>query len=102
MSLVVEINNDQTEEPEIIAIGRLNKLHGVNVAEFDLLVRDDYQGQGIGTELLQRLVTIGKKEGLEGIEGEILRDNRAMQMIAAKVGFSLYKTADFVKVELEL
>jgi acetyltransferase len=25
-----------------------------------------------------------------------------MQMIAAKVGFSLYKTADFVKVELEL
>ena len=102
MSLVVEINNDQTEEPEIIAIGRLNKLHGVNVAEFDLLVRDDYQGQGIGTELLQRLVTIGKKEGLEGIEGEILRDNRAMQMIAAKVGFSLHKTADFVKAELEL
>lgn len=102
MTLVVEINKDQTEEPEIIAIGRLNKLHGVNVAEFDLLVRDDYQGQGIGTELLQRLVTIGKKEGLEGIEGEILRDNRAMQMIAAKVGFSLYKTADFVKAELEL
>jgi hypothetical protein len=25
-----------------------------------------------------------------------------MQMIAAKVGFSLYKTADFVKAELEL
>jgi acetyltransferase len=37
MSLVVEINNDQTEEREIIAIRRLNKLHGVNVAEFDLL-----------------------------------------------------------------
>jgi acetyltransferase len=72
------------------------------VAEFDLLVRDDYQGQGIGTELLQRLVTIGKKEGLDGIEGEILRDNRAMQMIAAKVGFSLHKTPDFVKAELEL
>jgi acetyltransferase len=52
MSLVVEINKDQTEEREIIAIGRLNKLHGVNVAEFDLLVRDDYQGQGISTELL--------------------------------------------------
>jgi acetyltransferase len=34
------------------------------------------------------LISIGKKEGLEGIEGEILRDNRAMQMIARlKWGF---------------
>jgi len=56
----------------------------------------------IKVRVLQRLVTIGKKEGLDGIEGEILSDNRAMQMIAAKVGFSLYKTADFVKAELEL
>ena len=48
------------------------------------------------------MINIGKKEGLEGIKGKILSDNRAMQMIAAKVGFSLHKTADFVKVELEL
>jgi acetyltransferase len=102
MALVVEINNPKTEELAIIAIGRLNKLHGVNAAEFDLLVGDDYQGHGLGTELLQRLVTIGKKEGLDRIEAEILRNNRAMQTVAAKVGFSLQKTPDFVKAELDL
>jgi acetyltransferase len=102
MALVGEINHPETGEPEIIGIGRLNKLHGVNGAEFDLLIRDDYQGQGLGTALLQRLVTIGKKEGLERIEAEILSDNRAMQSVAAKVGFSLQKTPDFVKAELDL
>jgi acetyltransferase len=102
MALVGEINHPETGEAEIIGIGRLNKLHGVNGAEFDLLIRDNYQGQGLGTALLQRLVTIGKKEGLERIEAEILSDNRAMQTIAAKVGFSLHKTPDFVKAELDL
>jgi acetyltransferase len=102
MALVVEINNLETGKREIIGLGRLNKLHGVNGAEFDLLVSDNHQGNGIGTELLQRLVNIGKKEGLNYIEAEILSDNRAMQIVAAKVGFSLHKTPDFVKVELDL
>ncbi|MCZ8038960.1 MAG: hypothetical protein ACK47N_08890 [Microcystis sp.] len=48
------------------------------------------------------MINIGKKEGLEGIKGKILRDSGAMQTIATKVGFSLHKTADFVKAELEL
>jgi acetyltransferase len=42
------------------------------------------------------------KEGLERIEAEILSDNRAMQIIATKVGFSLHKTPDFVQAELDL
>jgi acetyltransferase len=74
----------------------------VNEAEFDLLIGDGYQGQGLGTELLRRLVKIGREEGLEKIQAEILRENRSMQRVAEKAGFLLQQTMDFVKAEMEL
>ncbi|MEG3436403.1 bifunctional acetate--CoA ligase family protein/GNAT family N-acetyltransferase [Pannus brasiliensis CCIBt3594] len=97
MALIVE-----SGDREMLGLGRLNKLHGVNEAEFDLLVSDAYQGHGLGTELLRRLVRIGREEGLERISAEILRENRSMQKVAEKVGFSLHRTGDSVKAELEL
>jgi len=46
---------------EMLGVGRLTPLHGPGDAEFALLVRDDVQGQGLGTELLRRLVDIGRR-----------------------------------------
>jgi acetyltransferase len=89
MALVVERKEPATGEPEIIAVGRLSKLHGVNAAEFALLVADDYQQQGFGTELLRRLIAIGRDEGLDRIGSEILLANTAMQRICQRLGFQL-------------
>ncbi len=89
IALVVERVDPVSGQPEIIAVGRLSRVHGVNAAEFAIVVSDRCQGQGIGTELLKRLVRIGRDEKLERITGTILPENREMQHVARKAGFTV-------------
>jgi len=91
MALVVERRDPETGEPEIMAVGRLSRTPGVQEpeAEFAMLVNDRYQRQGLGSELLPRLLQIGRDEGLKRITAEILPENRGMQIIAAKHGFTV-------------
>jgi acetyltransferase len=92
MALVADHKNPETGEHEMIAVGRLSKLHGVNEAEFSLLVSDRYQHQGLGTELLRRLLTVARDEKLQVVSAQILPDNTAMQRICEKVGFTLKRS----------
>src|SRR4029077_17719346 len=77
----------ETEEEEILGVGRLIKVHGVNEAEFAIVISDQLQGQGLGTHLLKLLLDIGCQEGLERIFGHILPDNYSMQRVCRKLGF---------------
>jgi acetyltransferase len=71
IALVVERKKVKNDAREIIAVGRLSKARGLNEAEFALLVSDDWQHLGVGTELLKRLVRIGRDEKLERITAVI-------------------------------
>ena len=102
MALVAERQHPQTGAPEIIAVGRLNKSHGKNEAEFAILIGDQFQRQGLGTELLSRLVQIGRQEKLSRIIGHILLDNRGMQRICEKLGFHLHHDHQEKQVEAEI
>ncbi len=104
MALVVERPDRATGAPEILAVGRLTKLRGHGLGEFAVLVSDAVQGSGIGTELLKRLVQVGRDEGLRCITGDILAENREMQHVSKKVGFRLEPTEDaqIVRAVLEL
>jgi acetyltransferase len=90
------------ETQEIIAVGRLSKLHGVNEAEFSMLVSDLFGRHGLGTELLRRLLQVGRDEKLERVKADILFENRAMQRICEKVGFRLHRAPDLVQAEIDL
>ena len=65
IALVAETTEPKTGRREILGVGRLSKVHGANEAEFALLVSDRCQKQGLGTELLKRLVQIGREEKLD-------------------------------------
>ncbi len=89
MALVADRKNPQTSEHEIVGIARLSKLHGKDEAEFAMLISDRFQCQGLGTQLLRRLLEVGRDEKLQYITAEILSENRAMQHICEKLGFRL-------------
>jgi acetyltransferase len=74
---------------EILGVGRWIRTYGYKEAEFALLVTDRCQGKGLGTELLSRLVEIGRRENLERISGDILTENMPMQRVCERVGFTL-------------
>ncbi len=71
----------------IVGVGRLTKLHWSEEAEFALLVSDRIQGRGLGSELLRRLVEIGRAERLRRIVGYISAENPQMLQLATRLGF---------------
>jgi acetyltransferase len=89
IALVGIQNAPETNEDEIIGVGRLIKLHAINDAEFAIVVSDQWQGHGLGTRFLELLLDIGRQEGVEHIIGQILPDNYAMQRLCKKLGFAL-------------
>ncbi|MEC4813143.1 MAG: bifunctional acetate--CoA ligase family protein/GNAT family N-acetyltransferase [Scytonema sp. PMC 1069.18] len=104
MALVADHTNPETGQHQILAVGRLSKLHGKNEAEFAMLVSDPFQCKGLGTELLQRLIQVGRDENLERISAEILSENHGMQRVSEKLGFRISRSAEasVVKAELNL
>jgi acetyltransferase len=89
MALVAEWKDPKTGRTEIVGAGRLTKLHGLGEAEFSLLIGDRFQGRGLGTTLLRRLVEIGREEGVGRITAEIHPENLAMQKVCERLGFRL-------------
>ncbi len=89
MALVAERRNPETGKPEILAVGRLSKLHGANEAEVAFLVSDAFQHHGLGTELLRRLIQVGRDEKVERIVGYQLPENHAMRRVFERLGFQL-------------
>jgi acetyltransferase len=104
MALVVLRNNPQTLQPEILAVGRLIKIHSSKEAEFAVLVSDSWHHRGLGFELLKRLVDIGRDEKMNRIFGEILPENLDMIRVCDKLGFRRHFSADegVVRAEIEL
>lgn len=88
IALVVEAR-DADGQPAILAVGRLMKLRGGTEAEFALLVSDASQHQGLGTELLRRLVRIGRDEKLTRIVATIDVENHDMQTVSRRAGFTV-------------
>ncbi len=89
IALVAELPPADGRARQIIGVGRLSKLHGLDEAEFAILISDAWQKQGLGTELLKRLVQIGRDERLARITAIILPDNHAMRQVSKKAGFKI-------------
>jgi acetyltransferase len=102
MALVAEYHNPQTEQHEIIGVGRLIKAHGANEAEFAILVTDQFQRKGLGAELLRRLIQFGQDEKLKRFTGDIDLENHGMQEVCRKLGFHLHYSPEEHLMSAEL
>ena len=81
---------DEGSEERIIAVGRYNVLPSdPDEAEFAIVVQDDYQGRGIGAEILRHLVHIARLQGVRVIVGYILYDNSHMRALLRKSGLEV-------------
>ena len=104
MALVADRKNPETGEHEILGVGRLIKIRGTEDAEFALVVSDRFQGLGLGTELVSRLLQVGRDENIDRIFGDILPENAEMQRICEKLGFKKTYSVNesLIRVETDL
>ena len=94
MALVAERKDPSTGVRDILGIGRLTGLREGDAPEFAVLVSDQVQGRGLGTELLRRLVEVGRSEGVTTITGYIAPENIAMQTVSKNLGFEIRYSQD--------
>jgi acetyltransferase len=93
--LVAVHRNSHSSKFEIVGVVRLNKIRGQNKeAEIAVLIADAFQKQGLGLELLQRIVQVARDEKLHKVSSEMLGDNLAMQLISKRLGFRFHSLAD--------
>jgi acetyltransferase len=104
IALVAEHKDSKTGERKILCVGRLSKEPGTDTSQFAILIVDQRQRQGLGTELLRRLVEIGREEKLKSITAGILPENVGMQAVCKKLKFKLKQsdTEDMIHAEIEL
>jgi acetyltransferase len=102
MALVAVRRDAKTQAGQIIGVGRLTRHRTHPQAEFALLISDQFQGHGLGTELLSRLVQIGRDEGLKRIVGYVLPENRGMLRVAERVGFRIKRSMDMAEAIIDL
>ena len=70
-----------------IAVGRYAPTGTEGVAEFAVVVADDWHGHGIASELMRFVITAAAVGGIKSLEGLVLRENTAMLALARKLDF---------------
>ena len=82
--LMATVREDFSEK--VIGVGEWHlDPHDITQADFALLVSDEWQSQGIGTLLLNRLVELTKRRGVMTLHSEILSTNRAMRKVLSRL-----------------
>jgi len=73
----------------VIGLAQYSKDERDRTAELALVVRDDYQCQGVGTILHIYMTSIAKKRGLVGFRAEVLEGNLPALKLIKKMGFEM-------------
>jgi acyl-CoA hydrolase/RimJ/RimL family protein N-acetyltransferase len=92
----------EEESEKIVGMGQYFNNEAIHYAEVAFVIRDDYQGQGIGRELLTYLTYLAKKEGLLGFTAEVLAENRPMLHLFETMGFDIQREVDQGVYEMKL
>jgi acyl-CoA synthetase (NDP forming)/GNAT superfamily N-acetyltransferase len=86
---------------EIVAVGRYIRLGDAPAAEVAFVVRDDHQGRGLGSILLEHLAAAARESGIERFEAEVLVENRTMLRVFRDAGYQIRREFDHGVVHLE-
>jgi len=77
-----------TDTEELIGIGRIDASPGSGVAELGVTIADAWQGRGVGSVLMNRLIEAARKRGFTSLVAEVLPRNARMQRLLRRHGFA--------------
>ncbi len=89
--VILAVVENEHQHQDIVGIGQYGVDESTHVAEVAVVVRDDMQGLGIGSELLSYLTMLAKRQGLLGFTAEVLVENKPMMHLFEQGGFDIEK-----------
>jgi GNAT superfamily N-acetyltransferase len=72
-----------------VAMARYDVDPATQLADIAFVVRDEWQGRGLGTLLMRRMTEIGRARGLAGFTADVLATNKPMLLVFSKSGSSV-------------
>ncbi len=97
MIATVEIDGEE----QAIGIGEVNRLGEGIPVEVGLVVRDDFQQQGVGRALVSELREFGKNYGITSWQAVVQTENRGVLDFARKLGVAFNSKWDRGLIELK-
>ena len=86
----------------ILAMAHLMYVLDPGVAEVAFLVEDAWQGRGLGRELTELLLAMGRERGLVELRASVLSENARMRRLLASLGGRVRATNDHAVDEIRL
>lgn len=86
----------------IVGVGQYGLNRDMNTADIALAIRDQYQNQGLGIELIRYLTYLAKRKGLLGFTAEVLVGNQPVFRLFDKMGFDVQKRNESGVFEMKL
>ncbi len=77
---------------EIVGSAHFVRVPGSDRAEAAVVVRDDRQGEGIGTHLLRRLADLAREQGIRVLYAYVQPDNERVLRLVRKARYPLQTT----------
>jgi RimJ/RimL family protein N-acetyltransferase len=90
------------EKETIVGLGQYEVNRDLHTAEVAIVVRDEYQGKGVGTEILSYLTYLARMQGLLAFTAEVLVENKPMIVLFEKMGFDIEKRREEGVYEMRL
>lgn len=88
VALVAELEGDLERQP--VGVGRFVRSNDQpEHCEFAITVADEFQGRGIGTALLKRLVECARRLGIRQLDASVLPQNARMSHLLHRSGLPL-------------
>jgi acetyltransferase len=73
---------------EVLGVVRLVRERDSGSAEFAIVISDSMQRQGLGGELMRRILDVARCERIAEVNGVVLPENRGMLRVCEKLGFT--------------
>ena len=100
--MVILAVREHEGQEQIMGMAQYTIDQTTHTAEVAFVVRDDYQGKGVGAELLTYVTYLAKKGGLLGFTAAVLMENIQMLQLFERMGFNIEKRAEAGIYELKM
>ena len=79
---------------DLLGVVRLHADPDHKAGEYAIMVRSDLKGTGLGWALMQLLIRYAHSDGIETIQGEVLKENTSMLAMCEALGFKTRTSPD--------
>ena len=93
LALVLE-TQEEHKDPEVVGVAQYFLDRASNFAEVAFIVRDEWQGHGLGTIMFAELRRLALENGVRGFTADVLFENRVMMHLFQKSGLEISTTLE--------